>query len=37
MNATRLKISNLFAIDRLFTAVKNKALSRLVLTMSLVY
>lgn len=30
-NASRLKISN--AIDRLFTAVKNKTLSRLVLTM----
>lgn len=32
-NASRLKISNLFAIDRLFTAVKNKTSSRLVLTM----
>lgn len=31
-----LKISNSFAIDRLFTAVKNKASSRLVLTMSLI-
>lgn len=32
-DASRLKISNLFAIDRLFTAVKNKTSSRLVLTM----
>lgn len=36
MISVRLKISNLFAIDRLFTVVKNKAPSRLVLTMSLV-
>ena len=35
-DASRLKISNSFAIDRLFTAVKNKASSRLVLTMSLI-
>lgn len=32
-DASRLKIFNLFAIDRLFTAVKNKTSSRLVLTM----